>query len=201
MMPNTVVGPISSTDVLLYTGAFCSVLMVFGSLFLLYKGVLTFKQVDPTEALRLDFQRAISIQTRYPAIALFVIGAFFLGLSLYFALAQSKTALPVKPLILSGKIESDDSEPISATAHFIDDLGETPSRITGEIRKEALPDIREVIVDIVAPGYERQTQRTEAYYDKDRGELTFGTVKIGKRVSGAPEQAKIVAAPSLPPPK
>jgi len=66
------------SDVVAIAGAVCALLMVVGSLLLLWKGAITLKEANPEEAIKVSFQRALSIQTRYPAIALFVVGIVFL---------------------------------------------------------------------------------------------------------------------------
>ena|SRR5271165_2981759 len=74
----------NATDVLAIIGGCCALLMVLGSFFLFYKGILTFQQASPEEAIKVEFQKALSVQTRYPAIALFLLGVIFLGVSLWF---------------------------------------------------------------------------------------------------------------------
>lgn len=186
---------VTNIDVLTYIGGACSLLMVGGSLFLIYKGILTFKEVNPEEAIKVEFQKALSIQTRYPAIALFVVGIIFLGVSLYFA---QKNA--IRPLIVTGSLDSVDAD--NATVVFSEDFGTTTPSSTGEIRQKIWPNIDEVKIEIATPGHEPGKIKAIALIDKDQNVLSFGKVKAGKKVIDASAiavaPANIASSPSNP---
>lgn len=165
----------TNIEILTYIGGACSFLMVGGSLYLIYKGILTFREVDPQEAIKVEFQKALSIQTRYPAIALFVLGVLFLGVSLYFA---QKNA--ILPLVVTGTLESDDAD--NATVVFSENFGTTTPSSKGEIRQLIWPNIDEVRIEIATPGHEPGKLKAIALVNKNQNVLSFGTVKAGKKV-------------------
>ena len=74
---DAVLASITTVDVLAVVGAACSLLMVGGALYLLNRGIVTLKEANPDEAIKVEFQKVLSIQSRYPAIALFVLGVVF----------------------------------------------------------------------------------------------------------------------------
>ena len=55
-------------ELLAVIGAVCALLMVIGSLVLLYRGTITLKEANPDEAIKVQFKELIDVQTRYPAL-------------------------------------------------------------------------------------------------------------------------------------
>jgi hypothetical protein len=195
----SVLASISTVDVLAVVGAACSLLMVGGALYLLNRGIVTLKEASPDDAIKVEFQKVLSIQSRYPAIALFVVGVAFLCISFWFYQAN-----PIRPMIVTGKLESDDPE--NATVIFTDALGQTAPTNGGQIRQQIWPKIDQILVEIATPGHEPGKLKALALVDKDQYELSFGTVKAGKKSVDAPaitvNPANVVPAPqNLVPPK
>src|SRR5205809_6057410 len=67
----------STFDAVIVITVVCGLLMVVGGMVLLYKGTITLKDSNPDEAIRIEFKHMINVTTRYPALALFVIGLVF----------------------------------------------------------------------------------------------------------------------------
>jgi hypothetical protein len=174
-----VLASITTVDVLAVVGAACSLLMVGGALYLLNRGIVTLKDANPDEAIKVEFQRVLSIQSRYPAIALFVVGVVFLCISFWFYQAN-----PIRPMIVTGKLDSDDPE--NATVIFTDTLGQTTPTNGGQIRQQVWPKIDQILIEIATPGHEPGKLKAWAIVDKDQNELSFGTVKAGKKLVDAP---------------
>jgi hypothetical protein len=170
---------LTTIDVLAIVGAVCALLMVAGSLYLLNKGAITLRQVDPQEAIKVEFQRVLNIQTRNPAIALFVVGVIFLCVSFWFAQENA-----VRPLTVTGELQSED--PDNAQVRFLDELGNSSPTSTGEIRQQVWPKIDRIQVEITTPGHLPPKRTATAFLDKDRNVLSFGTVKAGKKVASDP---------------
>ena len=67
--------------VILMAGA-CGLLMVIGGLGLFYKGAVSLEVASKDEAVQIEFFRRFKLTTQYPALAFFLIGLAFTGLSL-----------------------------------------------------------------------------------------------------------------------
>ena len=68
----------STFDIVIILGGICGLCMVIGGLILLYKGAITLSQATPEEALSVEYKNMLKISTHYPALALFIIGLFFI---------------------------------------------------------------------------------------------------------------------------
>jgi hypothetical protein len=78
----------STFDAVIVITVVCGLLMVVGGMVLLYKGTITLKDSNPDEAIQVEFKHMINVTTRYPALALFVIGLVFTVVALYFAQSE-----------------------------------------------------------------------------------------------------------------
>jgi hypothetical protein len=134
-------------NILAFMGALCALLMVIGSLLLLYRGTITLQQANPEEAIKVEFQKVLNIQTRYPALGLFVVGIVFLAAAYWFQMNCH-----IKSTTLKGTLETED--PGDAEAEFISRLGE--SRIdSGRVFEKKVPsNLEEVEVTVRETGYE-----------------------------------------------
>jgi len=121
--------------------------MVIGSLFLLYRGTITLQQANPEDAIKVEFQKVLNIQTRYPALGLFVVGIIFLAAAYWFQMNSG-----VNNTVLKGTLQTED--PGDAMAEFISHLGE--SRIdSGRVFEKKVPsNLEEVEVTVRETGYE-----------------------------------------------
>jgi hypothetical protein len=182
-------------DVLATIGGICSLLMVCGSMFLLYKGILTFQDANPSEAIKAEFQKLFNIQTRYPAIALFVVGVIFLAVSLYYA--STEHVLPVE---VSGDIKGGD--PDSTTLYLTDELGEAAPDSHGHIQKQVWPKIELIRIRIATPGYAPGEKHASAIPDKGHPyRFVFEPIEIGpklkEQLNPDPSQLSPTPAPTV----
>jgi hypothetical protein len=167
---SSLLAAITTVDVLAVVGALCSLLMVGGSLYLLNRGIVTLKEANPEEAIKVEFQKVLSIQSRYPAIALFVVGVVFLAVSFWFYEAN-----PVRTILVTGKAEGNDLR--DAVVNFTYLLGQTNPTGDGAVREEILPQIQQIRVELLTPRHKAGT--AWAIIEKDQQEVSFGLVKQG----------------------
>lgn len=167
-MPN-LLATVTTVDVLAVSGALCSLLMVAGSLYLFNRGILTLKESNPDDAIKVEFQKVLSIQSRNPAIALFIVGVIFLAVSFWFYEAN-----PVQPIMVSGTIQGDDLK--DARVSFSNQFGEFPIGGT-QIKQLITPETRIITVQLLVP--RRQPATTNAICDKNQQEVSFGVLQEG----------------------
>jgi hypothetical protein len=166
---------VTTVDVLAVIGALCSLLMVSGSLYLFNRGILTLRESNAEEAIKVEFRKVLSIQSRNPAIALFIVGVLFLAVSFWFYEAN-----PVRPIIVRGTVQGDDLK--GASVNFSNQFGSFP--IGGsEIKQVITPDMRLITVELDVPRH--APGRATADFDKNKQEISFGVVKEGD-LSGDP---------------
>jgi hypothetical protein len=163
----------ATPDILAVVGAVCALLMVVGSLVLLYRGTITLQQANPEEAIKVQFQNVLNIQTRYPAIALFVVGIIFLTVAYWFEMNMG-----VANTLLKGTLVSND--PGDAVAEFMSHLGE--SRIDSEkgFQKMVPSNLEEIEVTVRETGYEPVSTAVRPKQAKN-GMVPF-TAKLTKKV-------------------
>jgi hypothetical protein len=75
------------------------VVMVVGSILLLYLGAIKLSEKGTGHALEAEFKNQVRVNVRNPALGLFAIGLAFFGLALYFAKPERG------PMIVSGQIK------------------------------------------------------------------------------------------------
>jgi len=167
-MPN-LCATVTTLDVLAVIGALCSLLMVAGSLYLFNRGILTLRETNPEEAIKVEFRKILSIQSRNPAIAIFVVGVIFLAVSFWFYEAN-----PVRPIVVSGTVQGEDLR--EAKVSFSNQFGEF--QVSGnQIKQVITPDTRVITVQLVAPRREPTSTTTE--FDKNKQEVSFGVLQEG----------------------
>jgi hypothetical protein len=160
---------VTTVDVLAVIGALCALLMVVGSLYLFNRGILTLRETNPEEAIKVEFQKILSIQSRNPAIALFVVGVIFLGVSFWFYEAN-----PVRPVIVKGTVTGDNLE--GAFVGFSCQFSVLPTS-GGEVKQEIVPDMKVLTVELVAPQHKSASIPVD--FDKNKQEISFGVLNEG----------------------
>ena len=135
---------INPFDLILIMCGATGVVMVVGSIFLLYQGVIKLSGRSSGRALEADFKNQLKINIRNPALGLFVIGLAFFGLALYFATPKEG------PLVVSGTIRIADIEGVIVRLKS----EEWPITVSsgGEIYTTIQP-LEKLSIVIDAPGY------------------------------------------------
>lgn len=186
----------STFDILCIIGGICSLLMVVGSLYLLYKGTITLSEKNAEEAVQVEFKKLINITTRYPALGLFIIGWAFLGLVLYLSKTNSE-----RPLEIQGKLMIDDTQSVTVvgSATMLQTVPASDGGIDALIYPSRVDAIR---IDIVTPGYAQgKISRVIIPQNIHDQVVNFGPLDPGKKITEMPvvKQENIVSAPKLPP--
>src|SRR5229473_8184122 len=131
-------------DLILMMCGATGLVMVVGSILMLYQGVIKLSSRASNHALEAEFRNQLKLYIRNPALALFVIGFAFFGLALYFA-------KPVDgPLVVSGQIKIDEIEGVIVRLKS----EEWPITVSsgGEIFTTIQP-LEKLSIIIEAPGY------------------------------------------------
>jgi hypothetical protein len=170
-----------SSDPLAITGAVCALVMVLASFYLLYKGIITINQAPRGVALDVGFQKMVKVQTRYPAIALFIVGVGFLAVSFWYNLSL-RAEIKASKVKIDIPIESDD--PGGATAHFTTDFGTFHVNQGVLVHEEIPSDVDWVDVTIAKTGYKDWEQAIQPTTATD-GKLSL-TAKLEKKVEQKP---------------
>jgi hypothetical protein len=138
-------------DLAIIIGSLCGLIMVVGSIILLYKGVITLNSVSDKSALDVEFINNLRITTHFPALGLFIIGLCFIIIAIF-----SSRPDPDKSITIKGQIISQD--PSSATI-FIKtvkkDIEQMTPSFNGDFSGALSPNMINLMVEIVAPGYQR----------------------------------------------
>jgi hypothetical protein len=188
-----VLDPMSVPDILALIGAACALVMVLGALILLYRGTITLKEVNPEEAIKVQFKRLIDIQTRYPALGLFCVGVIFLIAAYWYeSLSRTNTA---KITEIEIPVKSED--PGDTVAHFMSDFGEVRIDNDQSILKTLPADLDAVEVTIKETGYktwERAIHPNKATDGKlkmkaDLEKVVSKPLKDPSQIDAAPESA------------
>src|SRR5438128_11847637 len=101
----------STFDAVIVITVVCGLLMVVGGMVLLYKGTITLKDSNPDEAIKIEFKRMINVTTRYPALALFIIGLAFTVVALYFVQHEAIPAFTIDGILQA-------AQPANATVYI-----------------------------------------------------------------------------------
>jgi hypothetical protein len=75
------------------------IVMVVGSILLLYQGAIKLHEKGSAHAIEAEFKNQLKVNVRNPALGLFAIGFAFFGLALYFAKPERG------PMVVSGQIK------------------------------------------------------------------------------------------------
>jgi hypothetical protein len=169
-------------DITIIAATFCGLLMVAGSLFLLYKGAIKLEVASKDPALTVDmFKDKFKLTTHVPALALFVIGLAFVGLSIYAARDTAATPIEVK---------GEAAAPGEEVRVFF--KSEWPVPVSGrQVFQVLRPRLDVITLVITAPGYQPFYQ---SYSKRDIGNLLdFGTVQLVRAVSRVETRAENIA--------
>lgn len=93
----------STFDLVLILCGVTGLVMVVGSIVLLYQGVIKLSERSAGTALEAEFKNQLKVNVRNPALGLFAIGFSFFLLALYFARTREGG-----PLVISGHIRAAD---------------------------------------------------------------------------------------------
>lgn len=178
-------------DMILLIGAACGLIMVLGSLLLLWKGAITLQEASSKDALDVRILDQVKISTRYPALGLFTIGLLFVLMSAYFSQPQE-----VKRFKLSGKVTAEGATAFNkvVTIEVVAGPWTIKPLSSGQVDVPIYPNLDSLMITIRAPGYEHGA-RTYSVELKDKLQGSFGTVDIGKVTRKAPKKGTIVKAP------
>ncbi|MGH8094630.1 MAG: hypothetical protein ACREIF_14360 [Chthoniobacterales bacterium] len=184
----------TTLDWTIVSSAVCGLVMVVGGICLLYKGAITLQQAGPDEAVSLEFQKLLKIQTRYPALGLFIIGLAFVLVGLFYS-------PKINPVTLQGKV--DGADPSGVTIHVTSPEWSTlvPDS-DGNFNMIVYPDVRRVEVLVQAAGCKPESRR----FTLDASKTKDGVLALPKMafeaVAAKPAVGTIVAPPpntALPP--
>ena len=137
----------STFEIVILLCGVTGVVMVVGSMLLLYHGVIKLRERVSGTEIEAEFRNQLKINVRNPALALFLIGFLFFGLALYFA--QPGEIAPIK---LTGHVEGADVDSITIRIK----VAEFPVRVSsdGEITDTLRASLHEKLsVEILAPGH------------------------------------------------
>jgi len=184
----------STFDAVIVITVVCGLLMVVGGMVLLYKGTITLKDSNPDEAIRVEFKHMINVTTRYPALALFVIGLVFTVVALYFAQSEG---LP--PFTIDGTLQAED--PADATVIISFPVYNGTPDSNGTIKRTVHPVFDNITYEVSVPGYNSPIRGSMLIKDVRDGVLSMKDLKpSGQRQENKLKRDKIIAAPGLPAP-
>ena len=149
---------LTTFDLTIIIGGLCGLVMIVGSMGLLYKGIIKLNEASAHQALSVEFQKMIKITSHYPALGLFIIGLIFVGGAAYMAQPPA-----VKRLTLHGRLIKDVNSPDPSEITIQVEAGPWVIRptTTGEIQDELLPNLDWFTVRFLAPGCESRETRVQ----------------------------------------
>ena len=95
-------------EIVLFLCALCGVGMVIGSMFFIYKGIIKLEQACTDNILSVELINKAKIETKLPALGLFICGFMFVTTSIWFAKDYNKWTI-------SGKFTTEEVLPNAAT--------------------------------------------------------------------------------------
>jgi hypothetical protein len=177
---------ISVPDVISLVTAFAGLIIVIGSLLLLYKGVITLQAVSEIakketdaqpgnkpeaksavlSAISIELGEKIKIQSQYPTLGLFILGIVCFFVAIYYAMQDPKSSV-----ILEGQVVGADKDKYTFT--FVGAMGAIRPDISGKVHKTIPKDVEEVDIKVGKGGGEVATL---VLYPSSRenGILSFG---------------------------
>jgi hypothetical protein len=169
----------------------CGVLMVAGGILLLYKGIIRLNDVSAEEAVAVEFQKMLKIQTRYPALGLFVIGLVFVCVAIIYANSEE-----IKPIKLKGTIDITGADLSGVTLRVKSaDWKTFRPDSTGRINEIIHPDLQRIVIEVQAAGCEPEAPSFNlGSEDINRGVLSLPKM-VFKKVSKKPGQGEVVPGP------
>lgn len=162
-------------NLVILTGAICGPIMVIGSMILLYRGSISLQAAgNDKDALSVELIQEIKLSTRYPALALFIIGFIF-----FFGAAKFAQEGTIKPIVLEGIVSSPD-ELVDIELHLVAgpwkrDVADSSGKFSISFR----PTIEKLKATIIAPGYEKTGTSKTINFDESKASI--GIIKLGKR--------------------
>lgn len=177
----------NSQDIPIYAAAVCAISIVIGSIWLLKSGVIRLTEAAKEGAFSVEIADKIKLKTTYPALALFIIGLLFIGLTFWF------TRTP-PPLNLVGKINIDDPSLVTVSVQFADAFAPDSN---GQLDRILPLDIRRLKVVVNAAGYSPQPWiGTLKIEDAKQQRLAFAEeVRFTKLNIPKPAPGPVVALP------
>jgi hypothetical protein len=179
-------------DTIIILAGVCGVGMVFGSMVLLFKGIINL-QAASGGAMNVGLQRLIKIETTVPALGLFVIG-------LVFILSAAAMSRPdgVSPVQIKGQIRPAGSSSVSILIRT--EQGALVPSTDGQIQGVIYPHMGGLTVEITAPGYSTPLFRKTIMPQEIRsGVASIGDVDLGQPVKNEPPvRPENVATPAVP---
>jgi hypothetical protein len=135
-------------DFVIIVTAICGLTMVAGAIWLLRTGVIKLSEAaQDGGGLDVEVMDKIKFGTRYPAVALFLIGLCFEGVSIYFA----KPAVS-EPAYIVGKLNIDDASNVTVSVQPDNVITFHPDD-SGQLNQRFDVEYRTVKLDINAAGY------------------------------------------------
>jgi len=165
-------------DVLTILAGLCGMIMVIGSMVLLYKGVITLSGITPEEALSVQFTNMIKVTTHYPSLALFVIGLIFI------IVAQMNAKPNQVALWIKGNVSGADADTVTmlvsvatVPTHVMPD-----GSVVGTLRLSQYP----LKIEIDAPGHNPWTTWVDPSENKS-GAIRLGEVRFTDKLAQRPQ--------------
>ncbi len=162
-------------EIIILIGAVCGVIMVIGSMFLLYKGSISLKDASEKEALSIEVINEIKLSTRYPALALFVIGFIFFISAAWFA-KEGDT----KKITLAGTVSSPDKLSDIEIHLSAGPWKQNISDDSGTFSILFYPNVKSLKATIVAPGYKYSGISKDIKINQNIASM--GTIKLGPKL-------------------
>ena len=173
---------ITTFDFIILMGAVCGLIMVVGSMGLLYKGIVQLNAVSPQDAITVEFRKTVRITSHYPAIALFIIGFCFMGVAGYEAYNNNEIAKPVR---LNGSITGA-ADPDSVKIYISAgpwSLDPTSNGKADDIKVDDFiyPDLKLLKVEVTAAGCNSWSTKIPL----KSGTISLGEMKLIKLIDRA----------------
>jgi hypothetical protein len=129
------------------------IIMVIGSMLLLYQGVIKLGEKSTSTALEAEFKDQLKINIRNPALGLFAVGFLFFVVALYFAKREQ-----AEPLLITAHLRIADSQDVPQGVIAKLQAEETPITVSseGEIHTTIQP-LEKLLIVVQAPGYRPPT--------------------------------------------
>jgi hypothetical protein len=201
----------STFDLLLFGSAVCGLVMVCGSMWLMYKGIITLQAQSSAGQTVFEVSKFLKLATTVPSLALFAFGALFVYLALTFGkpIDEMQTKfVELKKNFDELKKQSDASRFwIEATLSGTDDthtemtvcMGD-PARMLDTVHYQIGPHLETYRVELIAPGFRpehRTLLRTENNFHPSpkkhlvkNGLADLGNIEM-QRVATKPQEADI----------
>jgi hypothetical protein len=176
-----------------------AVYMVWKSYNLLEKGVIAIREADAADAIKVDFHRLITVQTRYPALAFFVLAITCLGFA-FWQVRSMPEMRGINPMKLTASLTPTSTGVDTAFFEDPDPLGSSRIDSTGKISTEILPKIIKVRIRIPTPGYAPGQITKDLSPDQAKdGLLDFGSLSLGPtRIQKPDENPALIDTPPHP---